>query len=122
MVVVVCPLALCMALVVSAIGAGFAMVRQTDVYQLALERLQTDTQAQQALGEPIQPGWLVSGSINVNEDGGSADYAIPVSGPKASGMFYVKATKPEPGAAWQFNRLLLEINDTGQSIDLLAGR
>ncbi len=122
LVVVCCPLVLCAAIIAGAVGAGFAMIRQADVYQLALQRLQADPRAQQALGEPIQPGWLISGSINMNEEGGSADYATSVSGPEASGMLYVKAEKPQPGAGWEFTRLVLEVNGSGESIDLLAGQ
>src|SRR5712671_5630163 len=32
------------------------------------------------LGEPIEFGWFVTGKINVTEDSGTADIAIPVRG------------------------------------------
>jgi len=115
-----CLLVLCAGLVAGSIGAVFSMIRQADVYQIALEQLRTNPQAKQALGEPIQPGWIISGSINIDEHGGSADFATAVSGPKASGMLYVVAEKPRPGATWQFDRLVLEVDGSGQSIDLLA--
>ena len=70
------------------------------------------------LGLPIEPGWLVLGNINVENDKGHADLGIPLSGPRGSGVLSVVATKQ--AGHWQFERAEVEISGVKERIDLLA--
>ena len=49
----------------------------------------------------------------------TSDLAISVSGPKAKGTLYVRASKSL--GDWRFTMLVLRIKGTGEQIDLLAG-
>jgi hypothetical protein len=72
------------------------------------------------LGEPMETGWLVSGSINVAGASGNADLAVPLHGPHNSGTLYVVAHKA--AGKWQFDRAEVEVNGQEKRIDLLAKR
>lgn len=98
------------------IALTFYFIKSSDAYQLALQRVQTHPAAVQVLGTPIHPGWKVSGNIQVSGPSGQANLSFPVSGPKANGTVYMDATK-EMGA-WHINQQVLEIEKTGQRLDL----
>ncbi|HKX32289.1 MAG TPA: cytochrome c oxidase assembly factor Coa1 family protein, partial [Blastocatellia bacterium] len=63
-------------------------IKSTDVYQEAVIKAKADSTVLRELGEPVQTGWLVSGSIKINPDSGHADIKIPISGPKNSGTIH----------------------------------
>ena len=94
-----------------------SFMRSNGATQGALERLQSNPQAIDALGEPIKMGWLLSGSINISGPSGNASLSIPVSGPRGSGTLYVEAEKQ--AGEWQYERLELGIDGRTQRIDLL---
>jgi hypothetical protein len=88
-------------------------------YQEALATARSNPAAVQALGTPIKDGWFPTGSVQSSGTTGESDLAIPVSGPRAKGTLYVRATKSM--GAWRFTRLVLQVKGTGEQIDLLAG-
>ena len=94
----------------------FGLLRESDVYGEALERARGHPGVRAQLGEPLEPGMFVSGSIHVEGPGGDADLAIPLAGPAGEGTLYVVADR-EAGQ-WQFRRL--EFEGAGRRIDLLA--
>ena len=104
---------------VAAIGfLVFGLFRTSDVYTEALERAREDLRVVEALGEPIEPGWWMMGSINISGPSGDADFSLPLSGPDGSGTLYVVAEKS--AGEWAFETLLVEIDGTGERIDLLG--
>jgi hypothetical protein len=56
----------------------------------------------------------------VNGATGEANLSIPISGPEGKGTIYVKAQKSL--GRWSYSDLVVEIQKTGQRIDLLKGR
>jgi TonB family protein len=108
-------------LVLAAVVGGivfFAMsaVKSTDVYRGALKVAQSHPAAIERLGEPIKDGWFVKGNVKVDGGGGSADFEIPLSGPKNSGTLYVRAVSPS--GAWMYERLDLS-TEGGGTVSLL---
>jgi hypothetical protein len=95
----------------------FGMIKSSAVYKDALTAARSNPAVVQALGAPIEEGILVMGSINISGASGSADLAIPISGPNNKGTIYAKATRSE--GKWTFSRLVVEIKDTKEKIDLL---
>ena len=93
-------------------------IRSSDAYQQALAKANASPEVVVRLGQPIQPGWMVSGSINVSGPTGDADLAIPVSGPKGKGTIYAVAKKS--AGQWTYSRLEVEIEGQPGRIDLLA--
>jgi Cytochrome oxidase complex assembly protein 1 len=94
----------------------FSAMKSSDVYKTALARAQGDPLVMDALGSPIKPGMLMSGSTNVNGASGQADLAIPIAGPKGKGTLYVVATKS--AGRWNYSELVVELEKTKKRINL----
>jgi hypothetical protein len=105
-------------LVTLAGGGAFWAVRQSGVQQEVLERVRSSSTLIERLGEPIDAGWLVEGSINVSPGTGEADYSVPLTGPAGSGRVFVSAQRR--GGDWHFEELYVVIDGTEERIDLLA--
>ncbi len=92
-------------------------LRSSDAYSVALSTASSDATVLAELGKPLNPGWFVSGSINVSGSSGHADISIPVSGSLRSGTIHAVADKG--AGAWAFSALNVAI-DGRPTIDLLA--
>src|SRR5207248_1858515 len=68
-VVVVLIAAFCAVLMIFVFGA----MKRSHVYKGAVERAQNDPRVKAALGEPIETGWWVSGSVHVENSSGNAE-------------------------------------------------
>ena len=117
----------CLGLIIAvvAVGAGIfvlvtGVIKSSDVYQQALQRARSNPEVIRELGEPIEPGLFVSGSIQDSSVPGEARAAlsIPISGPRGSGTIQAVATKNARGS-WEFSLLSVAINGRDQSINLL---
>jgi Cytochrome oxidase complex assembly protein 1 len=97
---------------------AFAM-RSGDAYKQGLAKAQTDGSVVEALGEPIEPGFMIAGSVSVSGPSGHADLSIPLSGPRGEGILYVKAEK-EAGT-WTMQILEVEVIGRPERIHLLNG-
>ena len=93
-------------------------LKQSDAYKEALAAVRADSAAVEALGEPIEPGFFLSGSVNVSGPSGDAELSIPLHGPKGKGTLYLEATKR--AGRWDYSLLELAVDGTEKRIDLLA--
>lgn len=96
----------------------FGMMKSSDAYGQALAMARQSPAVVEALGRPIADGYFTSGSINETGPSGNAELAIPISGPKGSGTIYLEAR--ESAGIWTFSKLVVEIDSSGERIDLLA--
>ena len=96
----------------------FGALKSSDVYKQALAKAQANPTVISELGEPIEAGFFMSGSINVNGSSGDADIAIPISGPKKSATIYAVARKS--AGEWKYSRLEVEVPNRPARIDLLT--
>jgi hypothetical protein len=94
------------------------MIKASHPYQEALRKVQTDSQAIELLGEPIQPKWWVMGNIQLNNSSGHADLTIPVSGPKQNGTIFLEANRR--AGEWKFKYLILEGKKDRTRLDLIS--
>jgi hypothetical protein len=108
----------CVVFILAILGLVFGAIRSSEVYQKSIDGLSADPRIVEALGTPVKPGFFVGGSINVNGPSGSADISIPLSGPKGKGTLYVKANKDL--GFWLFTSMILEVNETGERIELIT--
>jgi hypothetical protein len=104
--------------VAAIIGVVFGAMKSSDVYRQALQRARNSPEVQSALGTPIEPGWFMSGNINVKNTTGDADITFPISGPKGKANVHAVATK-ESGR-WNYSTLVVQV-EGGSTIDLLGG-
>jgi hypothetical protein len=97
---------------------AFGTIKSSQVYQEAMAKTRSNAAVILEMGEPIEPGWLISGQINVTESSGNADLSIPVSGPKKSGTVYVVATKKM--GKWDIYGLEVAVEGENKRINLLT--
>jgi hypothetical protein len=102
---------------VTFLGATTAM-KSSEVYAEALGKALSNPDVREALGEPITPGLMPQGSVETKNGKGTAELAIPLSGPKAKGTLSLKAAKGASGS-WTFSHLEVEVG--AKRIDLLNG-
>ena len=95
----------------------FGSLKSSEVYKQALGKATANPTIISELGEPIEAGWLASGSLSVNGSSGEADLSIPISGPKKSATIYAVARKSV--GQWQYTRLEVEVQDRPLRIKLL---
>src|SRR5205809_2064664 len=89
----------------------FSIFRGSDAYTDAIAQARSSSAVVHELGEPIQPGWWVSGSINVTGPSGTADFETSLRGPIGRGTLYVTAEKR--AGRWQYK--VLEVAVEGKS-------
>ncbi|HLL82739.1 MAG TPA: cytochrome c oxidase assembly factor Coa1 family protein [Longimicrobium sp.] len=89
----------------------------SDAYFYAMGRLRQSPAAVQALGAPINSGWVMTGHVDQDEHTGQARMEVRVRGSRDEGTLRIFARK-KPNGRWEFSRLLLE-PDKSPAIDLL---
>ena len=107
----------CIALPVGLVLMIFGLIKNTTPYKVAIQEAASDQRVIGLIGEPIEPGWWVSGSTETSGGKGSTDLMIPVSGPNGRMTIYVEAQKS--AGAWSYETLIAESEDSKQRINLL---
>lgn len=105
-------------------GAALLLVsssyRSSWAYSNAVELAGSNAEVAAALGEPVEPGWWVTGAISVSGQSGGADLTIPLRGSRERGTLYVVAEKP--AGEWLFTTAEVEVPGRQERIDLLVFR
>lgn len=96
---------------------AFGTLKKSDLYQIALKRAESAPEVQAALGTPLETGWMLQGSMRVENNHGTADLKIPLKGPKGEGMLLVKGNQTD-GGPWVYSELQAVLPD-GKSVNLL---
>jgi hypothetical protein len=99
-------------------AAVFGALRSSEPYHHSIEVATHDRRVIAALGSPIRPGWLPSGSFNVNGASGDATLEIGLDGTAHRGTVFVIAHRSE--GVWSYQNLAVRVEETGQRIDLLT--
>ncbi len=102
--------------VVIVLSSVRSTLRSSDIYNQAMNVLRENPKAIEVLGQPIEDGKAVNGSIEVGNSSGEADISIPVSGPIGKGDLQVIGTRT--GGLWDLKSLIL-IAEGGEIINLL---
>jgi hypothetical protein len=100
------------------VGAVTQSLRGSGAVVEAVALVRQSPEVREALGEPIEAGLMVSGSIQSSNDRGSADVAIPLKGSKADGTLRMEAYKDAD--EWKFTTLQVDVPGR-PTIDLLGG-
>jgi hypothetical protein len=91
--------------------------RNSDAYIEALAKARSNPLVAEKFGQPLKPGWFGTGNIQVHGSAGSADFGIPITGPKTTGTIYVVAKKAR--GKWHFETLEVEAKGEQERINLL---
>lgn len=93
-----------------------SLMRSSGGFDQAVALASADARVQQALGSPLEPGWLVGGQIRiVNEDGTSA-LSSSLTGTRGSGTLRMAATRHR--GTWTLT--MVTVATPGGEIDVLA--
>jgi hypothetical protein len=104
----------------SCMVALMAGMRHSEAYDLSAREIRNNEQVAAALGEPIETGALVMGSISTSGGGGEARIHYSVHGPKAKGEAYVYAARR--AGNWKLGRVEVEVEDPSQDIVVVEGK
>lgn len=106
-------------LLVTVLGVGIAGIfSSSGVFDAAMERARANPEVVEALGEPIERGWLIHGEVNISTDSGHADLSVPIHGPRGRGKLYLLGDKVN--GEWVFERLEVRVEGREEPIDLLG--
>ena len=115
---------LAMILVCSGVCGGVFLaiagaMKSSPVYRMALERVQSDPQVIEELGQPIAgTSWLPTGNIAVTNDSGRASLDFNVAGP--SGSAHVRTEARMIGGQWGLTSVEVHL-DGGETLSLDVG-
>ena len=74
--------------------------KKSDSYVQALAKARSNPPVMEKFGQPLEPGWFGSGNIQVTGPSGSADFEIPITGPKRKAKStWSPKSQPEAGIA-----------------------
>jgi hypothetical protein len=104
------------AFVVGILFVIFSSFTSSPVYIEALKAARADSRVVESLGEPIQPGMFVTGSLEEQGISGDANLTIPIPGSRKSGTLYASARKGN--GVWQFYTLAVQVDGQDQLIPL----
>lgn len=107
-------------IMVAMFGGGifymFGKSGANDLKAATVEQAKADPRVIEALGEPIEVGWLGESHVSMNNGQTVVRLGVPLSGPKGKATLRVEAEKADDG--WKFQRLAVEVEDGGQSFEL----
>ena len=96
-------------------GIGKAL-KSNAPYKDSLAAVQSNAAAIEALGEPIKPGWIPTGSVSTTNGVGKVNFNIGVSGPKGKGTISVIGTKAN--GVWTYQTWQLKVDGQEKVIPL----
>jgi hypothetical protein len=101
-----------------AIGAIliFGSLKNSDAYHKSLEAVRASKAVEDELGAPLEPSFIVSGSIFVGSSGGRAQVSYDVTGPKGTATVYAVAEKID--GEWVFRSIKVYLKNSNKRIDV----
>jgi hypothetical protein len=94
---------------------GNLVFRASGSFDLAMQTAQADPRMINAFGIPLQPGIFVTGQISGDGSHWTANYDIPISGPRHSGNLHVYGTSNSRG--WNLS-LTAGYQDHGEDVSI----
>ncbi|MEM6393926.1 MAG: cytochrome c oxidase assembly factor Coa1 family protein [Planctomycetota bacterium] len=116
--IVLSPILVCGGVITLLVVSVFGMLKGSQPYEDVLVAAQNNPALVAQLGEPIEAGMGISGSINYMNDDGDADLSYDVSGPNGSATLRVVGTKTN--GVWSYTVMTASV-EGGSTIDLLNG-
>ena len=108
-------------LLVFGIGALFfgvtKAINDSAPIEYAMEQIENNTELKNILGTHIEIDGMFNGNLSLNDDDGTVDISIPVSGKKGSGILIIKGEKQD--GVWFYEDLYVKIKDSNEKIILL---
>lgn len=94
-----------------------ALMRSSEAYTSGLATAQADARVVALLGEPVEGGLLVMGSLQTSGEAGEAMIEFPLDGPRGEARLHVEGRRR--GGRWTWERMEVVPEGDGPVIDLL---
>jgi hypothetical protein len=94
----------------------FAAIKSSEPYTESLQRAQASDEVGSKIGQPVEPDFIVSGHINLDNNHGEADLNYSITGPDGTASVDVAGTKND--GVWNYGKMNVTTSD-GTVIDLL---
>lgn len=94
-------------LVPCCVGIPLTAMKHSDAYRMSLEAVKANNEVTAALGQPLEPGIFVSGSINSSGPDGKAALQYSVTGPNGTGD--VSAYVLKHAGQWQLQEVVVQV-------------
>lgn len=106
-----------LALVKGVLSLVFGGLRSSWPYREGVRLARGHPEVMKALGEPIEPALLFSGSIHVTGPSGNARFSVPLRGPRGRATLHVVAKKV--AGEWGFEQAGVMLGGRQERVDLL---
>lgn len=103
--------------ILPALSGSLLALKTAEPYTASLRSIQASPDARAVLGEAIEAGWMVKGSLRENNMAGEAVLFYEVAGDKAKGDAQVRAFKLD--GVWVMRTLVVNVDGAHTQIDLL---
>ncbi|HSI62478.1 MAG TPA: cytochrome c oxidase assembly factor Coa1 family protein, partial [Candidatus Saccharimonadia bacterium] len=80
-------------------------IKKTDAYAEAAQRAKNSPALQEAIGTPMEEQFWSTGAVAINNGASTADFIIPINGPKGTAVVTVKAAKAAGATNWEYSVL-----------------
>jgi hypothetical protein len=94
-------------------------VKSDDACREVLVRAKAHPAVHAALGSPVEDGRFATGTLTLSGTTGAVNMRFPLSGPKGSAELFVVGSRS--GGVWSYSRIVVQVEGTGERIDLQAG-
>ncbi len=91
------------------------VIQNSGAYTGAIAQVNANAEVAATLGTPVTPGLGLSGSVKENNENGSADFTVPISGSKGGGSMHVVAQRRN--GQWTYGTIAVTAG--GKTIDVL---
>lgn len=91
------------------------VIQNSGAYKGAIAQVNANAEVAATLGTPVTPGLGLSGSVKENNESGSADFSVPITGSKGEGSMHVVAQRRN--GQWTYRTITVTAG--GKTIDVL---
>lgn len=91
------------------------VIQNSGAYKGAIAQVNANAEVAATLGTPVTPGFGLSGSVKENNESGSADFSVPITGSKGEGSMHVVAQRRN--GQWAYSTITVTAG--GKTIDVL---
>ncbi len=92
-------------------------MKSSDLYKEAVDRACNHLEVINSLGQPIEAGWLVMGSISSSGTDQDVKLTVPLHGPNASATLYIEGQRR--AGVVGYRELAVVVKGSGSRINLL---
>jgi Cytochrome oxidase complex assembly protein 1 len=113
----------CAAIIAFAVWAKlftyFMDIMKGDAYKLSLIEVSKSEVVLERVGSPIEPGYMVLGTISFSNSGGGAVLQYSIKGSRSSGKVHVQAN--EEKGVWALERVVVVLEPDNEKILIVGG-